>query len=92
MNDTYWQIWVRRNGECWSVYNSEIPIQSIQFEGAPFVKLVKLVNENNEGFKEYNYTRYIQVFQRAWREWRRMRKRWFRYLRMRELGIPYSLR
>ncbi len=68
MNDTYWAVWVRREGECWSVYNSEIPISSIHFEGSPFVKLVKLVNENNTGFREYDYTKYIKIFQRAWRE------------------------
>jgi hypothetical protein len=92
MDDTYWQVWVRRPGECWSVYHSDIPLSSIQFDGAPFVKLVKLVNQNNGGFKEYNYTRYIVLFQRAWREFHRMRKRWFRHLRMRELGISYPLR
>ncbi len=91
MEDTYWQIWVRRQSNCWSVYHSEIPLESICFDGAISIKLVKLVNENHR-FIEKNYTRYIILFQRAWREWHRMRKRWFRHLRMRELGIHYPLR
>jgi hypothetical protein len=92
MNDTYWQIWVQRQGDSWSVYHTDIPLSSIHFDGALSVKLIKLKNENNTGFQEYNYTRYIKLFQHAWREWHRMRKRWFRHLRMRELGIHHPLR
>lgn len=91
MNDTYWQLWVERIPSHWSVYNSGIPLISIQFQDALSIKIVKITKVNFE-FQEQDYTRYIKVFQRAWRQWRRMRKRWFRHLRLRELGISYPLR
>jgi hypothetical protein len=90
MEDTYWQIWVVRDTNTISVYNSEISLFSMNFENASFIK-VKKIQKINFVFQEFDYTRYFKIFQWKWRDYHRIRKKAFKYLRMRELGLPYSL-
>lgn len=90
MEDTYWQIWVQREPNTFSVYNSEIPLFSMKFETACSIKVKKIQIINFE-FQEFDYTRYFKIFQRKWREYYSIRKKAFKYLRMRELGLPYIL-
>jgi hypothetical protein len=90
MSDTYWQIRVLRQ-KYQSVYASYIPITSVLFNDADVIKIVRITKRNFE-FIEEDFTRYIIVFQQRWREWHRMRKKFFKYLRLREIGIQYPLR
>lgn len=86
MNEIYWHIKVKRIHQKWSVYNTEIPLSFMNFQGAISTSLIKIEKINFE-FIETDYTRYIKVFQRKWRGWNRIRKKAFKYLRMRELGL-----
>ena len=90
MEDIYWQIWVGRETNSISVYNSEIPLFRMNFENASFIRLKK-IQKIHFVFQEFDYTRYFKIFQWRWREYHRIRKKAFKYLRMRELGLPYSL-
>ena len=90
MGDIYWQIWVFRPSNQVSVYLQDIPLDSIMFQNATFVQLKK-IQKIDFVFQEVDYSRYIKVFQRQWRIYHRMRKKAFKYLRMRELGLSYSL-
>jgi hypothetical protein len=90
MNDTYWQIWIQRDKKTWLVYHSDIPLKSIQFQGAIATKLIKLVNTNHT-FVEKDYIRYIKLLQRKWKRIQYIRKHALKYLRLREIGIHYPL-
>lgn len=90
MSDTYWQIWVIRSPSEYSVYLTDIPLESINFQKATLVLLKKIVKIDFV-FLEFDYSRYFKVFQRNWRIYHRMRQKAFKYLRMRELGLSYLL-
>lgn len=89
-DDTYWQIWVHQEPNKIAVYLSDISIFAMNFEKASCIQ-VKKIQKREFVFTEYDYTRYFKVFQWKWRIYHRMRKRAFKYLRMRELGLYYSL-
>jgi hypothetical protein len=90
LEDTYWQIWVFSKPNLLAVYLSDIPIVQMNFETATRIQLKK-IQKIDFLFVEFDYTNYFKIFQRQWRIHHRMRKRAFKYLRMREVGLYFSL-